>query len=74
MVHAHCYVDGGVFTTVPVPCGAIEEVQEISHVTNDFTKNTYAFNLIGHGCIVMGHDINDLRRYTFVARNIPERI
>ena len=76
MLHAHCYVDiqdeiDGVMsfaTNNPIPCGAIEEVQEIMEhynfwidmwkETNNFdTPQLLAINLTGHGCILIAKDV-----------------
>jgi ribulose-5-phosphate 4-epimerase/fuculose-1-phosphate aldolase len=78
MLHAHCYVDitgipGAMMldTQKPVPCGAIEEVDEIYNAipktVNDYTgtiqlfnKNAprlLAINLTGHGCLLIAKDV-----------------
>lgn len=94
MLHAHCYVkpsseikDCEVYTTrLPVPCGALEEVNEISQATRTNIGLSYedaprlmAINLVGHGCILIAKDteiLKELEKYKdscFVARKIPER-
>jgi ribulose-5-phosphate 4-epimerase/fuculose-1-phosphate aldolase len=47
IIHSHCYVDGARFTSKPIPCGAIEEVDEVLSLIADMdeeyldaTKNT----------------------------------
>lgn len=78
MLHAHCYVDTtGISntemlrTSSPVPCGALEEVNEIYSIiprlvtdtpgtTQMFNKNAprlLAINLKGHGCILIAKDV-----------------
>lgn len=76
MIHAHCYVDiqdeiDGVMsfaTNNPIPCGAIEEVQEIiehydfwidtwKETNNLDTPQLLAINLTGHGCILVAKDV-----------------
>lgn len=95
MIHAHCYVDTtGTPDTVqyktskPVPCGAIEEVDEI---WTHYVKQGYlwescyhkqprllAINLVGHGCILIAKDIEILKELQkhkdncFFARQMPE--
>lgn len=32
IIHSHCYIEGAPFTSKPVPCGAIEEVEEVMQV------------------------------------------
>lgn len=44
MIHSHCYIDGAPFTSYALPCGAIEEVEEIIELVkreynNDFNKD-----------------------------------
>jgi hypothetical protein len=77
MIHAHCYVDTVgindtmvVHTKNPVPCGALEEVEEIYNILPKlitdapgaltmFNKNAprlLAINLVGHGCILIAKD------------------
>lgn len=74
MMHAHCYIQNAVFTDTPIPCGAIEEVNEILHATKEFNNRSYAFNLLGHGCIIMGSSVNDLKKFKFYARKMPENM
>lgn len=78
MLHAHCYVDTTgipntemLRTSSPVPCGALEEVNEIYSIiprlvtdtpgtTQMFNKNAprlLAINLKGHGCILIAKDV-----------------
>ena len=79
MIHAHCYVDIqdtpdvlGFSTTQPIPCGALEEVDEIleryvfwddlwKSYHNGETPQLLAINLVGHGCILIAKDIEILK-------------
>jgi hypothetical protein len=79
MIHAHCYVDIpdmpdvlGTSTDVPIPCGALEEVDEIveryifwedfwKSCHNGNTPRLFAVNLLGHGCILIAKDIEILK-------------
>lgn len=80
MLHAHCYINlpGTVKTKHPVPCGALEEVQEIINATmyNGMQDNKLiTVNLVGHGCIIMAatiDDIKDIPYEAFYARVMPE--
>lgn len=74
MIHAHCYVKDGIFTKTPIPCGGVEEVNEILQVVPDTNGTRYAINLIGHGCIIMGQTVEDLKSFTFVKRSVPEKL
>jgi hypothetical protein len=79
MIHAHCYVDiqdipdvMGFSTTQPIPCGALEEVDEIleryvfwddlwKSYHNGDTPRLLAINLVGHGCILIAKDVEILK-------------
>lgn len=86
MLHAHCYIDipnqKQLFTFHPVPCGAIEEVEEIYEVLKeqDNDRKLYAVNLIGHGCLIMATDASAFTELSkqkdscFVSRPMPENI
>lgn len=95
MLHAHCFVDTtGIPDTLqyntytPVPCGALEEVDEIwgpyvnkGHLWEAcYSKQPrlVAINLCGHGCILIAKDIEILKELQkhkdncFVQRPTPE--
>ena len=87
MIHAHCYFKAPKefemhtpFTYTPIPCGAIEEVQEITFSANyDEDEDTFiAVNLIGHGCILMAKDVSTFTKLLnykdncFYKRVVPE--
>lgn len=95
MLHAHCYVDTTnipdsmmLRTKEPIPCGALEELQEIRIVLPahdgsfvEFSKNAprlLAINLVGHGCILIAKDVEILKELQkhkdscFVERPTPE--
>lgn len=82
MLHAHCYINlpGTVYTQHPVPCGALEEVQEILNATmdSDIQNNTLiTINLVGHGCIIMAATIDEIKSIpyeAFYARVTPEAL
>ncbi len=79
MIHAHCYVDVSMIpealfvrTTKPIPCGALEEVDEIFETFlisryywdseyNDQPPRLLAINLLGHGSILIAQDIEILK-------------
>jgi len=78
MIHAHCYIKNAPFTEISVPCGAIEEVEEIMKVINktdpNREKNVYYINLIGHGSIAMSNNVQGLRNILYISRDLPEKI
>ncbi len=74
MLHAHVYLKDAPFTKTMVPCGGLEEVEEILNTIGDDTeKEFYAINLIGHGCIVMSKSVDQLVDLPYVSRQMPER-
>ena len=79
MIHSHCYIEGAPFTKKALPCGAIEEVEEILGIVedeydNDFNKDFYLINLIGHGSIMMSNNPEQLMNIEIVGRKIPENM
>ena len=79
MIHSHCYTKNGHFTYQPVPCGGIEEVEEIKQIINeeyngDYNKDFYEINLIGHGCIIMSSNVKKMKQVEFIERKLPEHI
>jgi len=72
MVHAHVYVNGAPFTKHKFPCGAIEEVRVITNVAPCGAQDTFAVNLLGHGCLIMSKNVEELKRYTFYPRPLWE--
>lgn len=75
MIHAHVYIKDAKFTKLSVPCGAIEEVEEILNVIDNNggrNKDYYAINLIGHGCIVMAASYEQLKNINYIPRIFPE--
>lgn len=78
MIHSHCYIEGAPFTSRPVPCGAIEETQEIMDVVwsmnPELDAGVYFVNLVGHGSIAMSRDIDGLESIDYVRRELPEKL
>ena len=77
MIHSHCYIEDAPFTEKALPCGAIEEVDEISELLkdyygNDFNRDFYLINLIGHGSIMMSNNTEQLKNINMVGRKLPE--
>ena len=77
MIHSHCYSKNGKFTYCPIPCGGLEEVNEIKQVIKDyydgdFNRDFYEINLVGHGCIIMSSNVEKMKEVEFVERQLPE--
>lgn len=71
IIHCHNYIDGAPFTSKSIPCGAIEEAEEIINTINknyNKNKNLYTVNELGHGSILMGKSIENLKGINFISR------
>ena len=77
MIHSHCYVKDAPVTSLPIPCGALEETDEILRLVNRKCGGTegtrYAINLLGHGSLIMGCTVKDLEGVDYIARELPEK-
>lgn len=77
IVHSHCYAKDAVWTKMPVPCGSLDEVDEIvdamSAYGNDYNKDYYKFNLKGHGCLILGKTLDDMKQTQYIIRQLPEK-
>lgn len=79
MIHSHCYIENAPYTDVVLPCGALEEVDEIKNVIkkyydNDYNKDFYVVNLLGHGSIMMSNKASQLKNIRMVGRKLPEKM
>ena len=76
MIHMHCYIEDAPMTKVALPCGAIEEAQEvldtIKAAYGTLNGTTYRVNLKGHGCIVMADNVPNLLGAKLTTREMPE--
>jgi len=81
IIHSHCYINNAVFTTKSIPCGAIEEVDEVLAIVKDideqYLKNNtkpsvYKINLKGHGSLLMATDVKYMKDVDYIGRQLPE--
>lgn len=73
MLHAHVYVDRGMWTETNIPCGALEEINEVLQIVKMFPlKRHFYINLKGHGCLILGTEPSQFENINFRAREIPE--
>lgn len=77
MLHSHCYIGKAPMTKSVIPCGALEEVDEIVEVVSHFAKSSSwecgEVNLRGHGSLVMADDLVFLENIHYIGRPFPER-
>ena len=74
IIHSHCY-----FTNTPVPCGILDEIDEVLEVVknnynNDLTKNYYKINLKCQGCLILANSLKDLKESKYITRHLPEKL
>ncbi len=79
MIHSHCYAKDGKYTEMPVPCGSLDEIDEVVKVIErDYGGNydlpSYKINYLGHGCLLLGSTIEELKNTTFIPRVFPEEL
>lgn len=72
MVHGHTYVDGAPSTHSIIPCGHIEEFNEIKELYPDTQASNFVVNLRGHGCLLLARDLEYLKTVRFKSRQFPE--
>lgn len=78
ILHGHCYVENAPMTSLAIPCGAIEEVDEalrcIESNFGTFEGSFYAINLKGHGCLIMANasELDRMKSVKFCVRKLPE--
>ena len=79
ILHGHCYIEDAPMTKRAVPCGAVEEVNEICECIVDnkfkgYDDTFYAINLKGHGCLIMANatELDRMKSVKFKLRPLPE--
>lgn len=72
MLHAHVYVEDAPMTTLQIPCGAIEEVNEVLSLVKNQEDDFIVINLLGHGCLIMASDHRKMDNLPFIKRPSPE--
>lgn len=71
MIHSHVYVKNAPFTQHKLPCGALEEIDEIMKVIKENNlKTNFCINLIGHGCTIFAKDLDYFDKIEFIERKI----
>lgn len=72
MLHSHVYIKDAPMTQKPIPCGAIEEFQEIISVYPHQELSNFSINLKGHGSLVLADNVDYFQHTEYIARPIPE--
>lgn len=72
MIHSHVYSRVGPICGDPIPCGALDEYDNICAAVPDSELTNFAVNLCGHGSIVFASDLDYFNQIEYVARPCPE--
>lgn len=79
IIHSHVYIKGAPFTKKIIPCGCLEEFNEIIEICRDKDYQDYKIknkqiNLLGHGSIILAKELQDFENIEFEARPMPEKV
>lgn len=73
MVHGHVYVEDGPFTESKIPCGFVEEFNEVVNLYPNKDETLIVVNLRGHGCLLMAQSVDALWSVgKYMSREFPE--
>jgi hypothetical protein len=72
LLHSHTYIAGAPFTKRIIPCGAIEEADDITELFPDKNKTNFKVNLNGHGSLVLSESPKYLQNLNYYARPFLE--
>jgi hypothetical protein len=72
IIHGHTYVPNAPYTSNFVPCGYLEEVDEVTELFRDHLSYNFAVNLIGHGFLILAHDVSYFAELGMKTREFPE--
>ncbi len=72
MLHSHTYIDGAPTTKDILPCGAIEEYDQIIKEVPERDNINFNINIRGHGSIVFASDLKFIENTKWIARPVPE--
>lgn len=73
MLHAHVYIKDAPYTETVIPCGALEEADEIiKALPKGYKGSTLQYlNLIGHGSLVIAPRADMLKNIPYIERELP---
>jgi hypothetical protein len=72
MIHSHVYIQDAPFTKNVIPCGAIEEVEDILEIISNKNICDFAINLNGHGSIFAADKAIKIGSVNYIPRVFPE--
>ncbi len=72
MIHGHVYVKSGLETESKIPCGFIDEFEEVKSLYPRPDTKEMLINLRGHGCLIAVDDLSKFDSVEFISRPFPE--
>jgi len=72
ILHGHVYIKDAPFTSSIIPCGALEEADEIFGLYPNKNKVNFAVNLRGHGSLILVDSPKKMADLNYFARPAPE--
>jgi len=72
MLHSHTYIAGAPFTKSVLPCGAIEEVEQIMEAVPYAAVYNFCVNIKGHGSICFANSLDYFQFVQWIPRPSPE--
>jgi len=72
MLHSHTYIKDAPFTENVIPCGALQEGDEIAKLFPNKDDCDFRLNIRGHGSLVCASSVEYLREIPYVPRSTPE--
>jgi hypothetical protein len=71
-MHSHVYIKNAPMTSIAIPCGAVEEFDEILELFPEGDMENVVVNLRGHGSLAMCSYLGYMKGLQYYARPIPE--
>ena len=68
ILHSHCYIDGAIMIDRIMPCGVLEEFDEIIKVFPNTKQYNFCINTKGHGSIVLAKHVDYLNNIPYYKR------
>lgn len=72
IIHGHVYIEGALTTKNKLPCGSVEEFEEIKELFSNNDLDQFCVNLKGHGCLILAKNLNYFNEINLIARPFPE--
>lgn len=72
MLHGHVYAQDGIYTHSKIPCGFIDEFDEITTLVPDKSRTNFIINLRGHGCLILAESLDFFSKQELIGRPFPE--